>query len=165
MTLEQVGVAAIDNASSPLIGDLIIFGGCLACAVGYVAGGRLSPVIGTVATTFWGLTLALVVLVPLFAMNLEATDWGSVPAPAWAAIAWMAVLSSLLGYALWFYALGKGGIARIGSLQFMMPIVTLIGAVIILQERITVELAVVCALILTGTLVAQNNAPAAPDEP
>jgi drug/metabolite transporter (DMT)-like permease len=159
LSLEQVGIGASASATNPMLGDLIIFGGCIVCSAGYVAGGKLSPFIGTIATTFWGLTVALVVLVPVFILQLDSTDWNAIPGPAWAAIAWMAVLSSLVGYALWFYALGKGGIARIGTLQFMMPIITLAGAVLILGEQWTLNLGVVCALILTGTFVAQKNAP------
>jgi len=159
LSLEQVGIQGRASASNPMLGDLIIFGGCVVCSAGYVAGGKLSPVIGTIATTFWGLTVALVVLLPVFMLQLDSTDWNAIPGPAWAAIGWMAVLSSLVGYALWFYALGKGGIARIGTLQFMMPIVTLAGAVLILGEQWTLNLGVVCALILTGTFVAQKNAP------
>jgi len=52
---------------SSIVGDLIIFSGCLSCAAGYVAGGKLSPRIGTAATTFWGLSMALVILIPVFA--------------------------------------------------------------------------------------------------
>jgi drug/metabolite transporter (DMT)-like permease len=159
LVVERVGIIGAIDAPSPLTGDLVIFAGCLACATGYVAGGRLSPVIGSMATTFCGLALALTVLIPLFWLNLDATDWRQVPVTAWAAIAWMALLSSLLGYALWFYALGKGGIARIGSLQLMMPLVAIIAAVLVLREPLTVELAGVCAMILAGTLIAQKHAP------
>jgi drug/metabolite transporter (DMT)-like permease len=143
---------------SSLGGDLIILAGSILCAVGYVAGGKLSPKIGTSATTFWGLSMALLVLIPVFLMNFSDTNWHSVPVTAWMAIAWMTFLSSLAGYALWFYALGQGGISRIGSLQLIMPVITLAAAVFILNESLTTLLVVTCAAIILGTYLAQRKA-------
>lgn len=153
-----VSIEAFDDGSS-IAGDLIILIGGVICAIGYVAGGKLSPKIGTAATTFWGLACALVVLVPTFAAIAGRTEWTTVPVAGWLAVGWMAFLSSLAGYALWFYALGRGGIARIGSLQLAMPVVTLFAAALVLHETLTPLLLVSCATIVVGTFVAQRNAP------
>ena len=146
-----------DDGSS-ITGDLIILAGGLICAMGYVAGGKLSPRIGTVATTFWGLSIALVILVPVFGVIAGHTAWTAVPQQAWLAIAWMTLLSSLGGYALWFYALGRGGISRIGSLQLMMPVLTLAAAALMLGETLTLFLAATCSAIIFGTYLAHRYA-------
>ena len=159
LVFERVGVTDLLAAPDSLRGDLVIFAGCFLCAVGYVTGGKLSPVIGAVATTFWGLACALLLLIPLLWANFAATDWYAVPASGWAAILWMAALSSLTGYALWFYALGKGGIARMGSLQLLLPVISLLAAVAVLDEAVTPRLGVVCIVIVAGTWIAHGNAP------
>ncbi len=141
-----------------VVGDLIILSGTFICAVGYVAGGSLSRKIGSIATTFWGLATALIPLVPMFALLASGTVWPDVPARGWMAIAWMTVLSSLAGYALWFYALSTGGIARIGSLQLAMPVVTIAAAVLLLGEAITAEIATITAAIVFGTWWAHRRA-------
>lgn len=138
-------------------GDLIIFGGTLVCAVGYVAGGRLAPVIGTWSTTLWGLSAALVVLIPAFVLRMGLTDWASVGTRGWSAIAYMTLLSSLAGYAAWFWALGHGGIARIGSWQFMQPVLSILLAALLLGEGVTLSLAAAAATILLGTALAQRR--------
>ena len=143
---------------SSMVGDLIILCGVVFCSVGYVAGGKLSPKIGTAATTFWGLSLALVILIPVFSTIVGRTVWTQVPIEGWLAIAWMTFLSSLVGYALWFYALGQGGIGRIGSLQLIMPVITLAVATIMLDEALTVLLVTSCVAIIAGTFLAQRYA-------
>lgn len=135
-------------------GDLLVLLGVLACATGYVSGARLAPVIGAVATTFWGLALALPALAGLLLVVAPATDWAAVPANAWLAIAWMTVLSSLAGYALWFFALGRGGVARIGSLQLGLPVLTLAAAAVVLDEALTPMVLVSAVLVVAGTWVA-----------
>ena len=146
------------NDGSSIKGDLIVLAGGIICAAGYVAGGKLSAKIGTAATTFWGLSIALVILVPVFLTISDNTEWLSVTRDAWLAVSWMAFFSSLAGYALWFYALGRGGIGRIGSLQLAMPVITLILATIMLSESLTIFLTAICASIVMGTVVAQKYA-------
>ena len=157
LILDQGASLAVDDPRSAAIGDLIILVGCFVCASGYVAGGKLSPKIGAFATTFWGLATALIVTVPLFALNQQGSDWAGMTTSAWSAIAWMTLCSSFFGYLLWFYALGRGGIERIGSLQLLMPIFTLLGAVLILDEVLTPRLVALSALVLAGTVIAHRN--------
>jgi drug/metabolite transporter (DMT)-like permease len=147
----------LDGAGATLAGDLIILSGVAICALGYVAGGRLSPVLGTWSTTFWGLAIATTVLVPSFLWRAGETDWAAVSAPGWAAIAYLTIGSSLLGYALWFWSLGRGGIARIGALQFTQPVLTLTFAVPILGERLTWPLVLSGAVILVGVAITQRQ--------
>ena len=144
------------NDGSTIKGDLIVLVGGIICAIGYVAGGKLSPKIGTTATTFWGLSIALIILVPAFVIISGNTEWVSVASDGWLAIAWMTFFSSLAGYALWFYSLGRAGVGRIGSLQLAMPAITLILATVILRENLTLFLIVICASIVIGTFVAQK---------
>lgn len=139
-------------------GDLLVLAGSVICAIGYVAGARSSAKIGSLATTFWGLVLALFVLIPAFLLIADQTRWQAVSGSAWLAIGWLAFLSSLSGYVLWFFALQRGGIGRIGSLQLMMPVMTLLAAAIMLDETITWLLALACIVIIAGGTIAQRNA-------
>jgi drug/metabolite transporter (DMT)-like permease len=140
----------LDGAGATLAGDLIILSGVAICALGYVAGGRLSPVLGTWSTTFWGLAIATTALVPSFLWRAGETDWAAVSAPGWAAIAYLTIGSSLLGYALWFWSLGRG-------VQFTQPVLTLAFAVPILGERLTWPLVLSGAVILVGVAITQRQ--------
>lgn len=139
-------------------GDAIVLAGGVICAIGYVAGGKLTPRIGTVATTFWGLAIALFLLIPALGFSAGRTVWREVPLESWLAIAWMSLLSSLAGYACWFYALGHGNIRRIGTLQLAMPVITLAASALILDEVLTTPVLSSCAVIVSGTFIAQRNA-------
>ncbi len=151
------GLLVVSDPRSAAIGDLIVLAGCVLCAAGYVAGGKLSPKIGAFATTFWGLSVALLITVPTLVFYQQGTDWTTLPASAWWAIAWLTLLSSLLGYVLWFFALGRGGIERIGSLQLLMPVITVVGAVLILDEIFTLRLMFLAGLVLAGTVIAHRR--------
>jgi drug/metabolite transporter (DMT)-like permease len=146
------------SSGSSLFGDFIILLGGMTCSIGYVAGGKMSRKFGTVATTFWGLATTLVILIPLFANLYSRTAWSHIPLEGWLSLGWMTLLSSFAGYVLWFYALSRGGIRRIGTLQFTMPIITLVMAVVVLGEQLTLALTLSCAVIITGTYLAHRYA-------
>ena len=139
-----------------LKGDGIILSGCIFCAAGYVAGGSLSRRIGTFATTFWSLSASLVFVGPVFVFH-HPQQWSDLPAAFWWALGWMVLLSSVLGYILWYHALAKGGVRRIGSLQLIMPVLTLILAVMVLDEELSTLLVLICLTILFGVYWAQRH--------
>lgn len=148
------GSAALQSAA---LGDLVILAGIGISGLGYVAGGRLVPQIGTWATTFWGLALSMPVLVALVAWLAPRTDWAAVTSTGWASVAYMTLCSSLLGYCAWFWALGHGGITRVSALQLSQPVVTIVVAVIWLAESLTAPLLAAAVIILGGTWVAQRR--------
>lgn len=158
-----VFLVAVRDGISPaedragVFGDLVILSGVAVCGLGYVAGARLAPRIGTRATTFWGLAMSTLVLIPMVALLAPRTDWSAVTSAGWASVAYMTLCSSLLGYASWFWALGHGGIARISALQLSQPILTIVIAATWLSEPITGPLLAAAVVILTGTWLAQRR--------
>jgi drug/metabolite transporter (DMT)-like permease len=150
--------AELSVSADFLAGDLIILAGVGLCASGYVAGARLSPAIGSWGSTFWGLSAALLILVPTVAVLFGRTDWSAVPLGGWASIAWLAFLSSLAGYALWFLAMSKAGVARIAVWQFAQPVLTLGAAAVLLDEPITWPIAVAAVAVIGGTFLAHRHA-------
>ena len=55
---------------------------------------------------------------------------------------------------LWYWALGKGGIARVGLIQFLQPVSGVILAGLLLGEQITLSFALASAVVLFGVWLA-----------
>lgn len=153
---QRHGGFALDPAG--IVGDLIIVAGAATCALGYVTGARVTPLIGAPATTVWGLACASIILVPVFALLAPHTEWADVSASGWGGIVYLTLMSSVLGYGLWYWALSQGGAARVSSLQFGMPVPSLIMAAVVLGEAVTATLVGAGAIILAGTWLAQRHA-------
>ncbi len=146
-----------EGSDAGLEGDLLIVASCVAASMGYVAGGRLSRSLGTWPTTLWGITAAGLVLLPALPFAARDVAWAAVSAASWASIGYLAFLSTILGYVAWYWALGRGGIARIGITQFAQPVVSLALAVAILGEAMTLPLAATAACIVAGIWIAQRR--------
>ena len=145
------------SASGGLWGDLMILAGGLSASAGYVAGTKLSTRIGTWATTIWGNFVGgIVMLVPL-AFFGGGVAWGEVAPSVWVALGYLALCSSILGYIAWYWALARGGIARIAAAQFALPVGSVLLAVLFLGERLTLPLVLAAAVILCGIGLAQQR--------
>ncbi|HKX09829.1 MAG TPA: DMT family transporter [Stellaceae bacterium] len=138
-------------------GDLLVLVACVSAAAGYVAGARLAQKITTWAATFWGIGLGGAILLPLAAVRLGPQAWGSAGALGWSAIAYLALGATITGYICWYWALQRGGIARIGTTQFAQPLIALGFAVAVLHEPLTAPLILAALLIVAGVALAQRR--------
>jgi drug/metabolite transporter (DMT)-like permease len=138
-------------------GDLLVLVACIAAAAGYVAGARLSERISTWATTFWGIGLGGAILLPLAATTLGPAAWSGAGLLGWSAVLYLALGATIAGYICWYWALQRGGIARIGATQFAQPVIALALAVAVLGEPLTLPLGLAALLVIAGVALAQRR--------
>jgi drug/metabolite transporter (DMT)-like permease len=146
------------TATSSLPGDLLILLASAMAASGYVAGARLTQArYASMGATLWGIAMASVIVLPVYPI---ANGGWALPAAsplAWGAVLFLAWITSIVGYIGWYWALGHGGIARMGTLQFMQPLSGLVLAFFLLGERPTVPLGIATVLILLGVVIARRR--------
>ncbi len=138
-------------------GDLLVLASAVAASAGYVTGARAARETGAWAVTLWGLVLASFVLLPVLPFVFEWRALAAAGALAWGAVLYMALLCSILAYAAWYWALGQGGIGRIGLAQFAQPLVGVALAVTLLGEAVSWPMVTAAAAILAGVALARGN--------
>jgi drug/metabolite transporter (DMT)-like permease len=151
--------------TATLQGDLIILAAVVFVSIGYVSGGRLASKIGTRSATAWGLSLAAIILLPVLATRMDFNQpiITAASAPSWLALAYLAILVSIVGYVTWYWALDKGGIARIAPVQFLQPLVSLALAVILFSEPITLPILIALVTVLFGVTLTTRGLRAKPN--
>ena len=136
-------------------GDLLVTFATLFASLGYVAGARLQRTgYSSRGTTFWGVSLFALVLIPMAPFivdgaNLQTAGWFS-----WSGLLYQAIGVTIVGYILWYWALGTGGIARVGLFQFLQPVSGVILAWLILAERLSLTFIVASTIIMCGVVLA-----------
>ncbi len=146
------------GAEPTLDGDLLVLLSALLVAAGYVAGARLAQTgYSSLATTLWGVALAAMVSAVLMAATVARGGWPSAGWLSWSAVIYLASITTILGYIGWYWALARGGIARIGTIQFFQPVSGLILAALLLGERLTLPLLAASVVILAGVWIAQRR--------
>jgi drug/metabolite transporter (DMT)-like permease len=131
-----------------LLGDAIVFVSTVTVSIGYVAGARLSARIGLFAATAWSILLGALIILPAAPVLARALPAMTVAGAS--SLAFLAVGCTLVGYAAWFWALERGGVARIALLQFAQPIVSVVIAAAFFAEAVSTTVLLALALILGG---------------
>ncbi len=145
-----------DEPGVTVYGDLVVLVACVAVAFGYVAGGSLSRSLCSLAVTFWGVVLAALASAPGLLLIPSSGLLGAPPS-ALGGLAYLVVISSVVGYVAWNWALAHGGIGRTGVLQFAQPVLTVLLAVLLLGESLGASVLVSAAVILAGVAIARRG--------
>ncbi len=140
------------------LGNLLVLASAVAAAAGYVTGARAAREAGTWPVTLWGLVLGSIALLPVLPFVLAPDNLAGAGATAWTSIIYLALVSSIVAYAAWYWALGRGGIGRTGLAQFVQPLVGLVLAVTLLGEALSGGMVLAAALILAGVALARGRA-------
>lgn len=147
-------------------GDLELIGAVLLCALGYAEGGVLSKLYPGWVVTCWSLIIGSPpVVAVIVAVGLPARP--TFTASTVLAFAYLAIGSSLLAFFAWYRALALGGIAKIGQIQLLQPIFTMLFAAVLLSEPLDPVMLGVGFLVGLTVLMAQKSRVAAvsPDPP
>jgi drug/metabolite transporter (DMT)-like permease len=152
-----IGARGGGGGDATLVGDLIVLAAALVVSAGYVAGAMLPPRgVSSAAATYWGVGLGALVLTPL-ALGLFAADGVPEAGPAaWGAVLFLAAVTSIAGYVGWYWALSRGGIQRIATLQFLQPLSGLVLAVLVLGEGVGPGTAIGAGAVIGGVVIAQR---------
>lgn len=139
------------TTGSAIIGDGMILVSSVICAAGYVAGARLQQRgYPSLPTTLWGVSGSAVIVLPLLGIGLALGGVPEAGATAWGSVLVLALVTSVLGYVAWYWALGRGGISRVASVQFTQPLFGIALAALVLGERPAPLTAVAAIGILGG---------------
>ncbi|MFC7535491.1 DMT family transporter [Actinoplanes sp. GCM10030250] len=127
-----IGTGVVHGGLS--IADLYLVVAVVLCGLGYAEGGVLARTLGGARTICWALLLSLPVTVPVSLVAAPDTPGGSA---AWVAFGYLTVVSMFLGFFAWYAGLARGGIARVGQVQLVQPVLTLLWSALLLGERVT----------------------------
>jgi drug/metabolite transporter (DMT)-like permease len=83
----------------------------------------------------WALVLSLPLLLPLSLWLGWSGGFAASPR-AWAGFAYVSVFSMLIGFFFWYKGLALGGIARVAQMQLLQPFLTLLGAALLIGDRL-----------------------------
>ena len=118
------------------LADALLLVAVLLAALGYAEGALLSREIGSWQTICWALVFSAPVVTPLVVGRVLAV--GCAPSiVSLIGFAYLSFVSMFLGFFAWYRGLALGGIARVGQLQLMQPVMTLGWSYLLLGESIT----------------------------
>ncbi|MBA4364994.1 MAG: DMT family transporter [Caldisericia bacterium] len=104
--------------------------------------------------TVWGLFLGTLFLLPWLRPASLVSQVMTMPFIAWASVAYLAYLSILLGYPVWFHALETKKASETGMFVYLNPLIGTASGVLFLHESLTPLMMLGAAGILAGLVIA-----------
>lgn len=120
-------------------GDLFMLLAILLCGFGYAEGGKLSKHLGGWQVICWALVLTLPMMLLLSYLSMPAS-FEHISVSAKLGLVYVSLFSMLIGFFFWYKGLAQGGIATVGQLQLLQPILGLVIAAVLLHEQVSVAM-------------------------
>jgi drug/metabolite transporter (DMT)-like permease len=130
-------------------GDLMILASTVNWAVYSVFGHPTLKRLGSLVATTCAMIVGWVLLTGPFVYARAWGDFARLDAVGWAAVLFLGICCSGLGYLWWYGALERIEASRVAALLYLEPLVTLLAAVVLLGETVGVT-TIVGGLLLVG---------------
>lgn len=111
--------------------DILFFISAIAGAAGYVFGAKLTKIMGSVDVISWALAFAFpfhLILAIYYFPTKEITMI------SWLGFLYVSLFSQWIGFFAWYKGLNLGGSVRVSQIQLLMPFLTFIFSIFLLNE-------------------------------
>lgn len=150
-------IVMFQNMPTSTTGDLLIVAGSFTWAVYSVAGKSILVRHPAITITTYAMASGWLLLIPLALHNQVWQELAYLSPRAWGAALFLGICCTGLGYLFWYGALEEMEASTVVSHQYLQPLVTLLGAWVVLDERITWPVIVGGPLVLAGVYMATKE--------
>lgn len=147
----------LNNATLFNIGSLYMLIAIILCGFGYAQGAKLSKSLGSWQVICWALVLTLPLSL-LLTIVYFPTQLEHINPTSYYGLVYVSLFSMLIGFFFWYHGLSIGGIASIGQLQLLQPMIGLVFSAWLLHEQINPTMWLTTIAILISVLFAKKYA-------
>jgi len=137
-------------------GDFLILLSTINWAVYSILGHATIKRLGPTRATAGAMLFGWLMLAPFFLFERGWRELPNLSAAGWGAVLFLGIGCSGLGYLFWYGALERIEVSRVAAFLYLEPLVTLLAAVILLQEPVTMTTAIGGLLVLLSVFVIQR---------
>jgi drug/metabolite transporter (DMT)-like permease len=150
---------AILSTGSISIGDLSSYAGILEAlftalcyALFAVLGKPLVHKYGSASTTIMAGLLGTAMMLPLLSESFVAQS-SALSFYGWVSVLYLALLSTVFGYLLFYTLISRGAVSRLSIQLYLIPVVSVIGGALLLNEALTLSVLVGGGLMLAAVAI------------
>ena len=151
-------VSSARSAGASYLGDLLVFSAGLAWAFYTVMSKQLTKTRDAVSVTALSYMIAAIGLVPVTIWQASEQGFGAVTPTLWAVLLYMAVLPSVVGALIYYYALIHMPASRVTAFLYLQPVLATLIAIPVLGEHVTGALIGGGAMVLAGVSLTEHSA-------
>ncbi len=131
-----LAIGNLEGTSSGLIGPGEVVISAIAYAIFAVLSKPLVKKYGALHVAIWAGLVGTAMLLPLISQSLvrqaEALSFYG-----WVSVLYLALLSTVLGYSIFYTLVSRGTVSRLSIQLYLIPIVSVVGGAVLLQESVS----------------------------
>lgn len=147
----------VNFSSQHTYGNLMILLAVIAWALFTIQGKPMSIKYGAVKTTALAMSLGAAIFFPFGLISALKFDFASMTPSYWGGIVYLGLGTSVFGYMLWYYALGRIETSKVAVFTNGQPILATLLAIIFLQYSITTTFVIGGIITLSGLIITQRS--------
>jgi len=151
----SVGSISLNDLSS-LYGPAEVILSALFYALFSVFGKPLVSKYGSAPTTIWAGLLGTTMMLPLLSTSFFS-QVESLPLDGWISVLYLSILSTVLGYTLFYTLVSHKAVSKLSIQLYLVPIVSVVGGVLLLGESVTAFTAIGGAMMLAAVALATTK--------
>lgn len=137
-------------------GDLIVLASCGTWALYTVGTREITAKVHPIVATFWMVTVAGIVFVPYTLITSDYHKFLALRTDTAVSLVFLGVFCLAIAFWLWSEGLKRQNAAEVGVYLYIEPLVTMLGAMILIHEKMTVWLLIGAALISMGVYMSEK---------
>jgi len=147
--------ALAQGAGRPQWGDLLLLAAVILAGLGYAEGAVLTRELGGWRVISWALVFSIPILALLTIVILGTQGWPQGNAASWWSMLYLGAVSMYFGFFPWYRGLAIGGVARVGQLQLVQPVLSLVWAAILLGEQLSLGTILASLLVIASAALSR----------
>jgi drug/metabolite transporter (DMT)-like permease len=152
-----VAPGAGEQSANRLLGDLLFVLGAVCWGIYAVAGKTATVRFTPVTSTLYGTVAGTLMLIPFGIAERGWMALAAAPAVSWAGLIYLATFGTVLAFVFFYEGVKRIGAGRSSAFAFLVPVVGVLSSVILLDEHLTVGIALGGALVLAGLWLVQRE--------
>ncbi len=151
-----LSVSQLSGPTGSMIGILEVITTAIAYAIFAVFSKPLVTKYGALPIAIRAGTIGTVMLLPLLSQSF-IVQVSALPATGWLAVLYLSIISTVLGYCMFYILISRGAVIRLSIQLYLIPIIAVIGGALLLGQQITVYTVIGGAILLFAIALATRS--------
>ena len=148
-----LSIGDLGVGSGGLVGPIEVVISAAAYAVFAVLSKPLVKKYGALHIAIWAGVIGTAMLLPSISSSF-VTQVESLSLGGWESVLYLSLLSTVLGYSMFYTLVSRGAVSKLSIQLYLIPIISVVGGVLLLQEKITLLTLVGGAVMLIAIALA-----------
>ncbi len=137
-------------------GDWIVLGSCVTWTAYTLVTRKLTRTLNPLVGTFWMIAIAGTVIIPFSLITNGYSDYFSMPADGVISVVFLGMGCLAISFWAWSEGLSKKPAAEVGIYLYVEPLFTMIGAAVLLNEKITIWIILGAIFIMSAVFISER---------